>query len=60
MVTQQIIVYPCSYCSDLIYFDNSQDLAYHIYKYHLKQALNIIAKECKELATKKNMKWCLT
>lgn len=59
MGIEQVIVYPCPYCSDLIYFNNPKDLAYHIYKHHLRQALDILAKECKELAQKKNMKWCL-
>lgn len=58
-MSEQVIVYPCPYCSKLVYFNNSQNLAYHIYKDHLKQALNILAKECKEIAKQKNMKWCL-
>jgi len=60
MEIKQVIVYPCSYCSDLIYFDNPKELAYHIMKNHLQQAITLLAKESKEIAEKKNMKWCLT
>jgi len=55
-----VIVYPCPYCSNLVYFNNPQNLTFHIYKNHLKQALNLLTSKCKEYATKKNMKWCLT
>jgi len=60
MAIEQIIVYPCPYCSVLIFFEKKEELARHIYKSHIKQAIELIAKDCKEIAERKNMKWCLT
>jgi len=54
------IVYACPYCSVNIWFDKKQDLIFHIYKEHVKQALDIIAQHCKQVAQKKHKKWCLT
>jgi len=60
MAIEQVIVYSCPYCSTLIFFEKKEDLALHIYISHIKQAIELISKDCKEVAKKKDMKWCLT
>lgn len=54
------IVFACPYCSYPIFFDKKQDLIYHIYNEHVKQALELIAEKCRGTARRKHKKWILT